>query len=87
MKVKFDGEIYQVVFTDHARERMTLRLISEDLVYFVLTKGKKIRKEKPNQFWIFKSIPKRQDNFICLSVSLENPFLIVITTLVNWRPL
>lgn len=86
MKVNFNGELYQVVFTDHAKERMALRIISEDLVYFVLKNGHQIQKEKANHYWVYGSVPKRRDNFICLSIALETPFLIVVTTLINWRP-
>ena len=32
------------------------------------------------------TLPNRKDNLICVSVALEPPNLIVITTLVNWSP-
>ena len=86
MKVNFENEIYQLVITDHARDRMVLRNISENEISLILSKGKKVLKNKKNHFWVYKNFSQRADNLICLSVSIESPYLIVITTLVNWRP-
>lgn len=86
MKIEFEGSLYQLVITDHAKVRMQLRSISEDDVVRVLTTGKKIRKESEFKYWVYKKLPGRKDNNICLSISIENPFLIVITALIKWRP-
>ena len=87
VKVKFQEEIYQLVFTDHAEARMNLSRVSPEDVKTILETGKVKFKDKPNSFWVYKSMRGRKDNVIYLSVSIENPFLIVITSLVNWRPL
>ncbi len=81
MKLRFQDDIYQLVITDHAEERMRSRGVTlEDLV--------KVKpKEKLFHYWVYKSFKNRIDNLVCFSVVLEKPFLIVITTLVNWRPL
>jgi len=86
VKVVFRGERYQLVFTDHAEARMKQRDVSIGEVLEVLTRGKVKQKEKMNAYWVYKSMRGRKDNMICLSVSIEDPFLIVVTTLVNWRP-
>jgi hypothetical protein len=38
------------------------------------------------KFWVFKDLPGRKDNVISVSIAIEKPHLIVITTMVNWRP-
>jgi hypothetical protein len=86
VKVTFRGEQYQVVFTDHAVERMKARNVSKEDVLLILKKGTVLPKEKRNLFWVYLSFRGRKDNQVCLSISLEKSFLIVITTLVNWRP-
>lgn len=86
MKVEFRGEVYQLVVTDHAQARMDLRGVTVAEVAEILETGKLKSKDKPNAFWVYKSMYGRKDNMICLSVSIEDPFLIVVTALVNWRP-
>lgn len=86
MKIQFRGEMYQLVFTDHAELRMKQRAVSIDEAVDVLASGKIKPKDKENAFWVYKSLRGRKDNLVCFSVSLEDPFLIVITTLVKWRP-
>ncbi len=87
MKVTFEGDIYQVVITEHAKDRMLLRGVTENDVLSILNTGKKVNKNMSHKFWVYKKMSNRQDNLVCLSISLESPFLIVITTLVNWRPI
>ncbi len=65
---------------------MALRDLDEATVLKVIETGKVKAKEKPGKFWVFKKLPKRRDNLISISISIEDPHLIVITTLVNWRP-
>ena len=86
MKVRFQDQFYQLVLTDHAEERMKNRNIANELVVEILQSGIVKPKDKPNHFWVYKTIRGRKDNLICLSVLIEDPFLIVITTLINWRP-
>jgi hypothetical protein len=87
MKVKFQGEVYQIVITDHAEVRMKQRGVSLEEISIIINSGKIINKEIPNKYWVYKRFLNRTDNLICLSISIENPYLIVISTLVNWRPL
>jgi hypothetical protein len=86
MKVEFQDEIYELVITDHAQNRMIGRGITIEQVIDILKTGKALEKDKKNKFWVFKNIKGRKDNYICLSVALETPFLVVVTTLINWRP-
>lgn len=85
MRIAFKGKSYEVIFTEHARAQMSLREISEDEALAVIKTGEaKAKAEK--KFWVFKKMRGRNDNLICLSISLEDPNLIVITAMVNWRP-
>ena len=86
MKVRFINRSYEVVFTAHALEQMRLRSISEVDVLRVIEKGEPKPKDSKGKYWVYMGIPSRSDNLICVSVSLEPPNLIVITTLVNWSP-
>ena len=82
----FRKKEYKVVFTEHARLRMELRGISEPTVVDVLETGKIKAKEKTDRFWVYKKIRGRKDNLISVSICIEDPHLIVITTMVNWSP-
>ena len=86
MKVWFKKRQYELIITDHARFRMSTRDIALEEVIEVVEKGKVKEKKSPNKYWVYKDIPGREDNSICLSVVLENPKLIIITALVAWSP-
>lgn len=86
MKLRFQDDIYQLVITDHAEERMRSRGVTLEELVKVIETGKVKPKEKLFHYWVYKSFKNRIDNLVCFSVVLEKPFLIVITTLVNWRP-
>ena len=75
-----------MVFTVHAIEQMRLRGISEEEVIQVIENGVSKSKNTKGKYWVYMTVPDRKDNLICVSVSLEPPNLIVITTLVNWSP-
>jgi hypothetical protein len=85
-EVIFQGSLYKLIITEHAILRMNERKISKNLIKEIVETGKAIKKEKKSRWWIYKKIKMRTDNDVCLSVSLEPPNLIVITTLINWRP-
>ena len=85
-KVRFRRRIYNLVITDHAKARMEMRGISEFELQEVIETGAVKPKTFKKRFWVFKKMKSRKDNFICASVLTENPNLIVITTLINWRP-
>ena len=86
MNVKFHGKTYSVVFTEHAIEQMRLRNLSNEDVIGVIEQGISRPKPTKGKFWVYMSITGRKDNLICVSLSIESPNLIVITTLVNWSP-
>lgn len=86
MKVDFQGVNYEVVFTEHAKLQMILRELTQAEVLDVIQGGKVKPKSAQGKFWVFRQLTGRKDNFISVSLVIENPRLIVITTMVNWRP-
>ena len=87
MKVLFQKSPYEVVFTDHALLQMGLRDLDQAIILDVIATGKVKAKEAESKFWAYKEIAGRKDNLISVSISIESPHLIVITTMINWRPL
>lgn len=85
-EVKYKGRIYRLIFTQHALERMDERRIKKSEVFEIIEKGKSKKKAREGKWWVYKKMKKRNDNYVCLSVSLEDPNLIIITALVNWSP-
>lgn len=65
---------------------MDTRDIKESTLIEIIESGKVKQKGGKKKFWVYKSFPKRNNNSICASVTIEAPNLIVITTLINWRP-
>ena len=86
MKVRFRKSSYEVVFTEHALLQMELRSLDQATVLEVIETGEVKAKESKNKFWVYKEILGRKDNLISVSISIEDPHLIVITTMINWRP-
>jgi hypothetical protein len=84
--VVFLGKKYKLVVTEHARLQMQLRDIPPQLLKEVIELGEVKEKDVSGKYWIYKKVKGRKDNLICASVSVEKPRLIVITTLINWRP-
>jgi hypothetical protein len=66
--------------------RMIERQISENEVVEVIEHGKTKSKGISHKYWVYGKVATRRDNYICVSISVEDPHLIVITTLVNWSP-
>ncbi len=86
LEVVFRRKKYKLVITQHAIERMAQRNVPRSLVKEIIETGKAKAKTKPGKWWVFKKVKRRPDNDICLSISIEDPQLIVITTLIDWRP-
>lgn len=86
MRVSFRGKTYEVVFTEHAKTQMALRSLEEAVVLDVISTGEVKNKPEKNKFWVFKRVPGRTDNLVSVSISIESPRLIVITTMINWSP-
>ena len=86
MKTTFQGSSYEVIFTEHAKLQMELRGLTELEVLDVIGTGEVKPKSVQGKFWVFKSLTGRKDNLISVSIAIEKPHLIVITTMVNWRP-
>jgi hypothetical protein len=86
MKAHFQGSSYEVVFTEHAKLQMSLRSLTEEDVLRIIETGHVKAKATKDKFWVYKGLPGRKDNLISVSISIEAPHLIVITTMVNWRP-
>ena len=66
--------------------QMELRSLDQATVLEVIETGEVKAKESKNKFWVYKEILGRKDNLISVSISIEDPHLIVITTMINWRP-
>ena len=86
MMIKFRGRRYEVVFYEHAKAQMALRNLDVPTVLSVIESGEIKEKRTKNKYWAFKSVHGRKDNMISVALVVEPPHLIVITTLVNWRP-
>jgi hypothetical protein len=65
---------------------MLERRVNEHEVIEIIEQGKSKSKGIAQKYWVYKRVANRGDNNICLSISIEVPHLIVITTLVNWSP-
>ena len=72
-----------VWLTDHARQAMTKREISENLVYDLVETGYIKHKDDLNA-WIFKHYPERNDNLLCIA-TLIGQAVIVKTVMTDWR--
>jgi len=72
--------------TDHSQLQMQLRNISLEILKQVIESGKVKEKDAEGKYWVYQRVRGRKDNLICAAVSIEKPRLIVITTLINWRP-
>lgn len=85
-RVKFKDTVYQVVFTFHAKKQMSLRRLSEREVLIIIETGKVKEKKTAGKYWVYGPLESHGNRVISVALSLENPHLIVITTLVNWGP-
>lgn len=65
---------------------MKLRNIDDETVFEILESGEVKEKGTKNKFWVFKALAGRKDNLVSVSIAIESPKVIVITTMVNWRP-
>lgn len=86
MEVFFRKKRRKLVLTDHAQMRIKTRELSVKQVIDVIETGIVKPKVDENRFWIYKNLPARSDNSICLSIVIEEPNLILVTALVNWSP-
>jgi hypothetical protein len=86
MDVCFANKRYKLVFTDHARQRMSVRDVTIEMSIAIIETGTVITKERKGRFWVYKNLPGRTDNSVCLSIVVEDPNLVVVTALINWRP-
>ncbi|WP_299436704.1 DUF4258 domain-containing protein [uncultured Rhodospira sp.] len=65
----------EVRLTRHARDRMSDRAITVDMLVDVLETGD-VRWKDDIRGWIAKHVPEREDNLICLVVVLEDAVVI-----------
>lgn len=72
-----------VRLTRHARERMAQRGVSQDEVADVVETGS-VRRKDARRLWIYKAIPGRDDNLVCVAVAQED-MLIVKTIMTHWQ--
>lgn len=86
MDIFFGKKRYKLVVTDHARMRIKSRDLTDEIVVDIIQTGTVKPKSVENRYWIYKDISNRHDKAVCLSVAIEEPNLIIITALINWRP-
>ena len=64
-----------IVITDHARERMAARAISEALLLDMTETGE-VRYKDETRIWIAKHYGDRTDNLLCVAAMLETALVI-----------
>jgi hypothetical protein len=64
-----------IVITDHARERMAARAISEALLRDMIETGE-VRRKDETRIWIAKHYGDRNDNLLCVAAVLETALVI-----------
>ena len=64
-----------IVITDHARERMAARAISEALLLDMIETGE-VRYKDETRIWIAKHYGDRADNLLCVAAVLETALVI-----------
>ncbi len=64
-----------VVITDHARQRMIAREISEALLHDIIETGE-MRYNSEIQIWIATQYADRTDNLLCVAAVLESTLVI-----------
>ena len=72
----------EVRVTSHAQERGLERNVSMETIMTVLETGT-VKSKDEERAWIFKDCSGRNDNPVCLAVSLERK-VIVKTVMVHW---
>lgn len=72
-----------VRITHHARESMSRRNIDEETLHLVVEEGEIKRRDDEN-FWVFKRIPGRSDNLVCVAAT-GKAAIVVKTVMVNWE--
>lgn len=65
----------RIVVTRHARERMSQRGISDDVLVDVIDNGE-TRYRDATHLWAFKEFPERHDNLLCAVVVLEDAVVV-----------
>ncbi|MBL8337834.1 MAG: DUF4258 domain-containing protein [Rhodoferax sp.] len=65
----------RIVVTRHARERMSQRGISDDVLVDVIDNGE-TRYWDATHLWAFKEFPERHDNLLCAVVVLEDAVVV-----------
>ena len=72
-----------VVLTEHARQRMAKRNISDALLLDIIDTGT-VQDAGQGHFWLYKEVPGRSDNLLCAAVVMENA-VVVKTVMHHWE--
>ena len=73
-----------IVLTEHAKQRMTQRNISTDLVLEIIDTGT-LKDAGNSHYWLYKHLPDRADNLLCVAAVIENA-VVVKTIMHHWEP-
>ncbi len=71
-----------VVVTDHARDRMKKRDVSDAVLQQVVENGE-VKYKDASHLWVYEHIEGREDNLICAAMVIEN-VVVVKTVMINW---
>ena len=72
-----------IVLTEHAKQRMTQRNISTDLVLEIIDTGT-LKDAGNSHYWLYKHLPDRADNLLCVAAVIENA-VVVKTIMHHWE--
>lgn len=72
-----------VHLTNHARDRMKRRYITEQQVKDLIESGK-IKYSNLQNAWLFKTFQERDDNLICAAIIIKQA-IIIKTIMINWE--
>jgi hypothetical protein len=70
----------RIVVTRHARERMSERSVTDELLLEVIDSGE-MRYRDNTHLWAFKDFPERQDNLLCAVLVLED--VVIVKTVMH----
>jgi len=59
---------------------MSSRGVSELTILEIIETGFVKMRDKPNKFWIYRGT-------VCVAIVVEDPNLILVTVMLNWRPI
>ena len=72
-----------VVLTEHARQRMAERNMSDALVLEIIDTGT-LKDAGKGHYWLYKHVISRTDNLLCVAAVIDNA-VVVKTVMHHWE--